>query len=290
MRRLSVVLLGVALAAGAVALAVGPAGATRASSSMRRAGVAVAPPLPTSMAALGDSITEAYDSLGTVALIRPEPQFSWATGYAGVKIVDSQYLRLLAGNPAIRDHEHNDSVVGANVSGLAAQVAVAVKQKVKYVTILIGANDLCTNAISAMTPVGTFAQTFASDLAALFKGLPAGAHVSVYSIPNLFLLWELFNTNKSAEYAWSFGICQSMLSPANTPADRTTVLNREKAFNNALAKACKKYPTCRWDNLAVFNEKLTAGSVSFDYFHPSLRGQAQLAQITWATSWWPSAK
>jgi lysophospholipase L1-like esterase len=170
-------------------------------------------------------------------------------------------------------------------------VAVAVRQRVKYVTILIGANDVCTNAITAMTPVGTFAQTFRSDLATLFKGLPAGAHVSVYSIPNLFRLWQLFNGNRSAEYAWSIGtICQSMLSSANTAAERTTVLNREEAFNSAMATACKKYPACRWDDLAVFNEKFTAASVSVDYFHPSVRGQAQLAQTTWAASWWPTSK
>jgi hypothetical protein len=25
-----------------------------------------------------------------------------------------------------------------------------------------------------------------------------------------------------------------------------------------------------------------------DYFHPSLSGQAALARVTWAASWWPS--
>jgi len=289
-RRLGVVLLGAALVTSAVGLGVGPAGAARDGSAARRVVEAVTPAFPTSMAALGDSITEAYNSLSAFAPFKSEPQYSWSTGYAGPKIVDSQYLRLLAVDPAIRGHAHNDSVVGATVSGLAAQVAEAVKQRVEYVTILIGANDICTRSISSMTPVATFAQTFAGDLAALFKGLPQGSHVSVYSIPNLFELWSLFHTNRSAQYAWSFGICQSMLSPTNTPADRTAVLNRENAFNSALATACAKHPTCRWDRLAVFNSELTSSTLSFDYFHPSVKGQGQLSQITWAASWWPSSR
>jgi hypothetical protein len=44
---------------------------------------------------------------------------------------------------------------------------------------------------------------------------------------------------------------------------------------------------CRFDNLAVFNTQFTRDQVSkLDYFHPSLSGQAALASITWASSWW----
>lgn len=39
-------------------------------------------PYPTSMAALGDSITQAFDSLGYGGILQAEPQYSWATGSA----------------------------------------------------------------------------------------------------------------------------------------------------------------------------------------------------------------
>jgi lysophospholipase L1-like esterase len=293
MRRLGVPALVVVLLTGVVALAAGPAGAGRIASPTRvRAG---APPkFPASMAALGDSITQAYDSLGPAGFLMSEPQLSWSTGYAGAKQVNSQYLRLLAVDPKIKGHEHNDSAVGAPVSGLESQVKKAIAQKAQYVTILIGANDVCTHTISGMTSVATFTKTFTSDLASLMKGLPKGAHVYVASIPNLLHLWTILHNNPSAENAWAFDggkLCRSMLLASNTPADRQKVLNREKAFNSALAAACKKYAACRWDKLAVFNFKFTPGDVNtLDYYHPSVTGQNRLAAITWASSWWPKSK
>ena len=216
---------------------------------------------------------------------------SWATGTAGAKAVNSQYLRLLAVDPKIKGNEFNDSVVGAKVSGIAAQVSQAIKQKAQYVAILIGANDVCAKSVSAMTSVSTFTKTFTTDLSKLMSGLPKGAHVAVYSIPNLYRLWSLFHANPSAEFAWGFLSCQSMLSSTGTAAERAKALAREKAFNSALGTACKKYSNCRWDNLAVFDFKFTASDVnSLDYFHPSVAGQKQLATITWSKSWWPASK
>jgi len=292
MRRLGVVSVLVALTAGVLALAPGPAGAARVGpSAARLLTLGRVPALPASIAALGDSITQAFDALGLAGGFTPhsEPVYSWATGTAGVKSVDSQYLRLLAVDSKTKSY--NDSVSGAKVGDLAGQVTQAVKQKAQYVVILIGANDACTSTIAGMTPVATFTKTFTTDLATLEKGLPKGAHISLYSIPNLFQLWTLFHKNATAESRWSLGICQSMLSTKNTAADRTKVLDREEAFNSALAAACKKYSNCRWDNLAVFNDKFTASDVNnLDYFHPSVVGQNHLAAVTWPTSWWPADK
>ncbi len=248
-------------------------------------------PYPTSMAALGDSITQAFDSLGYGGILQAEPQYSWATGSASARLVDSQYLRLLAVDPKMRGHEHNYSVTGAKVSGLGTQVAQAVRQRVGYVVILMGANDVCTRTISGMTPVATFARVFSSDLATLVKGLPKGAHVFVSSIPNLFQLWSIFHTDRTAQGRWALGICQSMLAASNTTADRALVLKREEAFNSVLGSTCHRYAVCRWDNLAVFHNNFTRAELNpLDYFHPNLLGQNRLAAITWTHSWWPFSK
>ena len=54
-----------------------------------------------------------------------------------------------------------------------------------------------------------------------------------------------------------------------------------------LAQECAAYATCRFDRNAVYNHPFSRSQVSkLDYFHPSLSGQAALASITWATSWW----
>lgn len=148
--------------------------AAGASGSVPRAtGVRTTPvALPASMAALGDSITQAYDATPTKHLLVDQPQLSWSTGYAGAKVVNSQYERLLsAGDSALKTkgHSANYSVTGAKMSALSGQAAQAVRMKASYVTILMGANDACTSTIDGMTPVATFKTEFTSSLTELQK-------------------------------------------------------------------------------------------------------------------------
>jgi lysophospholipase L1-like esterase len=246
---------------------------------------ASSPPLPGSMAAIGDSISQAADAC---CWYGNHPANSWSTGYASWDPVASHYERILAVKPAIYGHNYNDSVAGAKMSDAPAQAAKAVQQQAKYVTILMGANDLCTSSTATMTPVATFASEFRQTLATLETGLPSTAHIFVASIPNLFRLWQIYHNNSLAEFIWSTAhICQSLLSTSDTDADRQAVVNRETAFNQVLAQQCAQFANCRFDGYAVFNYSFGTGDVSkLDYFHPSLSGQAALANVTWGASWW----
>jgi hypothetical protein len=116
-------------------------------------------------------------------------------------------------------------------------------------------------------------------------------YVLVSSIPNLYQLWQVLHGNALARWAWAnFHICQSMLGATRTEAERQLVVDRERAFNQILAEVCAQYSRCRWDNKAVYNYQFSASQVStLDFFHPSLSGQAALARVTWAASWWPSS-
>jgi hypothetical protein len=185
-----------------------------------------APPLPSSMAAIGDSITRAYD----------------VCCYA------------------------------------------------RYVTILLGANDLCTSSPSTMTSPDSFRDSFRQAMTALL-GQNQDRYVFVSSIPNIYQLWQVLHTNSTARWVWAnFHICQSMLGATRTEAERQLVVSREAAFNQILFEECAKYSRCRWDNWAVYNFQFSASQVStLDFFHPSLSGQAALARVTWAKSWWASS-
>src|SRR5215207_549966 len=104
-------------------------------------------PVPKSMAALGDSMTRGFNACG---FFFDCTSHSWSTGtYQPVR---SHYLRLLALSPAISGHNYNDARSGARMADLNGQAAMAVSQKVDYVTILMGANDACTSSVSTMTP------------------------------------------------------------------------------------------------------------------------------------------
>lgn len=242
--------------------------------------------LPDKMAAAGDSITRAFDVNWSNAL-RDAPRYSWSTGYDTA--VASHYRRLLAVQPAINGRAYNDAVTGAKSGDLARQLTSAATQQADYVTVEIGANDVCTSTAGSMTPVTTFESNVRSGLAAYTAGKPDGK-VLLASIPNVYQLWSLFRYDVTARSTWeSFGICQSMLDIWASSTTRQTVLNREKAFNDVLARVCAEFVQCEWDGYAVFNYAFTRGDVStVDYFHPSVTGQNRLAAITCAAGYWPT--
>jgi lysophospholipase L1-like esterase len=248
---------------------------------------ASSPPLPNSIAAIGDSISQAYDVCCSYG---DHPANSWTTGYSSTDGVSSHYERILAANSAISGHYFDDAVSGAKAADTATQASSAVSQAAQYVTILIGANDVCTSTIAGMTPTATFQSQFQSTMSTLESGLPAGAHIFVSSIPNVYQLWQVLHTNSSAEFVWSAAqICQSMLNRNNTETQRQQVLSQEEADNTVLQQVCQQYANCLWDNLATFNTAFTASEVStLDYFHPNLSGQAALASESWAASYWPT--
>lgn len=259
-------------AAAAAALVAGTlAGATAAQA---------AEPPPPSIASLGDSITQAFDACG----YRTCPAYSWSTGSASS--VRSHATRLRAAG-ATTLAVTNNSAVGAKAANLPAQAQLAVTQKAQYVTVLIGANDACTSTVAGMTPVSAFEASVLAALTTVNQGTPS-AKIFVASIPNLKRMWELSKSKAGARLVWAAGrICQSMLvRPTSTlSADvirRDQVQARVNEFNAALARVCASVANCTFDRNAVADFAFTSSHIStLDYFHPSISGQAKLAEITW---------
>jgi lysophospholipase L1-like esterase len=248
---------------------------------------AASPALPNSMAALGDSITRAYDVCCSYS---DHPGQSWSTGGAWYDGISSHYERIKRQNSAIAGHAYNNAVTGAKMAAAQAQASAAVTQHAAYVTVLLGANDLCTSSPSTMTSTDTFNTQFSQAMATLRQQLPQ-ARVFVSSIPDIYQLWKVLHTNRVARIVWATAhICPAMLGAARTEAERQRVVAREVAFNQILADTCEQYgANCRWDGGATYNYKFSASQVSvLDFFHPDLDGQAALARVTWTASWWPT--
>ena len=239
---------------------------------------------PSSMASTGDSITRAFNACGGYVDCSTA---SWSTGTDTA--VPSHYQRILAKNSAIRGKNYNDSKSGAKMTSLGAQMSTAVTQKVQYVTVEMGSNDICTSTESEMTSISTYRSQLDTALATLKNGLP-NTKVLIASIPSVYRLWEIGYTTGDALTAWnSFGICQSMLKDPTSFAQadvdrRDRVRQRNIDFNTQLAEACTLYgPNCKFDGNAVFNYPFVLGQVSgWDYFHPNKAGQKVLADVTWA--------
>ncbi|MET8575063.1 SGNH/GDSL hydrolase family protein [Streptomyces sp. NPDC005012] len=235
---------------------------------------------PDSVAAVGDSITTGFDSC---QVLSDCPGVSWSTG-------DSPEVRSLAsrllGRARAASHSWNFAETGARMSDLGAQMRQAAERRPGLVTVLVGANDACRGSVRSMTPVETFRDQFASALRTLRERSPK-SQVYVASIPDLKRLWEVGQETPMGREVWKLGICPTMLGEAEAmdrKADerRGKVRDRVEEYNEALAEVCARDERCRTDGGAVYAYRFGARQLSrWDLFHPSVDGQARLADIAY---------
>ncbi|MEV4947437.1 SGNH/GDSL hydrolase family protein [Streptomyces sp. NPDC053755] len=233
---------------------------------------------PASLAAVGDSITRAFDACTVLADC---PEASWATGTDAA--VNSLALRLLGPERAAR-HSWNLARTGARMAELPGQMERAAASAPELVTVMMGANDACRDRTELMTPVEEFRTSFASALTTLRAGAPK-AQVYVSSVPDLRRLWSTGRVSPMGREVWKLGICASMLADpldASPAAERRRALVRDRvvAYNTVLKEVCARDARCRYDGGAVFDFRFGGAQLSpWDWFHPSRDGQARLAEI-----------
>ena len=235
---------------------------------------------PRSIAAVGDSITRGFDAC---TVLSDCPEVSWATGTSSD--VDSLAVRLL-GRTQAAERSWNYAMTGARMADLPGQMAQAATRRPQLVTVMAGANDACRASTSAMTSVESFRADFEDALSTLRGSLPK-TQVYVASVPNLKRLWSEGRTNPLGKQVWKLGICPSMLSDADAldsaaTLRRNTVQKRVEAYNTVLREVCAKDRRCRFDDGAVYDYRFGTEQLSrWDWFHPSVNGQARLAEIAY---------
>ncbi|MBD0417693.1 SGNH/GDSL hydrolase family protein [Streptomyces sp. TRM S81-3] len=234
---------------------------------------------PGSVAAVGDSITRGFDAC---TVLSDCPEVSWATGTRAD--VNSLAVRLL-GKQAVR-RSWNHAVTGARMADLAGQMTRAAAHRPQLVAVMVGANDACRSTTSAMTSVADFRTQFETAMRTLRAKLPK-AQVYVASIPDLKRLWSEGRTNPLGKQVWKLGICPSMLGDADAldaaaTLRRNTVEQRVEDYNEVLRAVCAKDRRCRTDGGAVHAYRFGTEQLShWDWFHPSVNGQARLAEIAY---------
>lgn len=232
---------------------------------------------PSSMAALGDSITQgvnvARDKVGE------NPGNSWAVGDDATDPVTSHYERLVALNPALSGHAADYAVSGARIRDFPRQAQQAVALKAEYVTVMFGANDVC--GAGNATSVDTFRAQFRAG-ADVLRGLPERAHVLVVSVPDVVGLYDRYHSVRVVHDAWqALRVCRNVLSDAVNETQREELRARIDAFNGVLANESVAYGFW-WDGGAAHDGRIVEADVGpVDFFHPSLQGQARLADATW---------
>jgi lysophospholipase L1-like esterase len=240
-------------------------------------GASSAAATPSSIAALGDSITRAFNA-GRIPF-RDGPSYSWATGMQ----IASPARRL-----RVR-FTYNDAKDGARMRDLPGQAMRAAAQHADHVLILMGANDVCHGGVAAMTSIARFRSDFEAALQILTTRLP-DARIQVLTIPDLYRLWQIESGRFLARTAWRFlHPCEALLArpQSGAPEDvqrRSLVRNRMIGFNRVLGEVCADYVQCTFDGGAVFRTRFDRGDISsHDFFHPSRDGQERLAEVAWRT-------
>jgi lysophospholipase L1-like esterase len=263
--------IGLALVAALVVALLAPAAGSAAS-------------YPRTIVSTGDSITRAYNT-GFIPYT-DNTAASWATGSDTRVLSHRQRLQALA--PSGKVTAFNDARSGAKMADLNGQMSAAVSQGAQYVTVLMGANDVCTSSEGSMTTVANFLAQFTTAMNTVTTGAP-NAVVYVVSIPNIFHLWEVYKDSFVARTVWdTFDVCQSMLANPGSTAQadrdrRARVSQRNAEFNAVLESVCAAYRQCHFDGYAVFETSFARSDVTTrDYFHPSISGQAKLAAVSWA--------
>ncbi|MDT0443750.1 SGNH/GDSL hydrolase family protein [Streptomyces johnsoniae] len=237
---------------------------------------------PESLAAIGDSITRAFDAC---SLLSDCPEVSWATGTdSGMASLAQQ---LLGDEASVAERSWNLAESGAQAADLPAQAREAVAHEPALVTVMIGGNDACAPDVESMTPVADFRAYF-TETVDIIRGQLPQSQVYVSSVPDLMQLWSEGSDSMLARSVWQMAnICPSMLGDAGDDSAaaeerREAVRTRVQEYNEVLAEVCDADVLCRYDGGAVFDFDFTSHHLSdWDWFHPSREGQSTLAALAY---------
>jgi lysophospholipase L1-like esterase len=262
----------------AIVAALDAAGSSNAVVPVRIAAPIVGP--PASIAALGDSFNTGFDA-GTRR--GDSPALSWSTGDDSK--VESVYLRLLAVNPAARNHRYLEAKDGSKIGDLARQMSLAADHHAQLITVQSGGNDICSakDPDHATSPT-VFRAEFQSAIDVLRTRLPNA---------------RLLLTSITDEGRWNDGSVQipgnvKKLSDGTVcdpkvdqngkqdPSRRAEIQSLEMRDDAILKQVCATDAHCRWDGGAFFRLAYTTADIStLDAFHPSVAGLNLFSSTAW---------
>jgi lysophospholipase L1-like esterase len=174
-----------------------------------------------------------------------------------------------------------------------------------YVTILIGANDVCAATADEMVTPDIYEQNVRDVVNLIHKENP-NSKVLISALPDI---ESLRRTAKDAKLVgWGrFAKCENLWSRAqlcNTltliedPFERARVGLRIKEFNAILRKLKtvvdlgedEELSLARNPNVQVaekiYDTPFTSDLLSVDCFHPNFDGQNLISELNWKSSWW----
>ncbi|MEZ4743461.1 MAG: GDSL-type esterase/lipase family protein [Bdellovibrionota bacterium] len=235
-------------------------------------------PRPLVVGSIGDSISRATNS----TVFGEVPFSSWATG--GDTRVFSQAARLQEETGSLV-FTYNYARSGAQMRHLRKQAQKLLKRKPDYVTILIGANDLCSWKQNNTTQLQAFESELRGTLDDLTTSSPK-VKIILSAIPDMLRMYEL-GKQKGCSMMWKvFRFCSPLLGKDRTEMQRLQFYDRWIDANNSLASIADEYPNNVFFAESIKDYEFSKDDIAVrDCFHPSIKGQRALSEQIWNAGW-----
>ncbi len=227
------------------------------------------------LGAVGDSLTAAFNAQH----LGDNREHSWSTGNSEIVLSHKRRLELEIGRPVVAD---NEAISGAVASGLDRQITRLLASEPDFVTMVIGANDVCGWADEHHEQLAQFEYDVRMGLRKLVTARPS-AHIILGPIPDIYNLWEVAVNQPSCQLKWNIiGMCRPLLDGSRTQAQREEFRLRWGDANEALARIAADFPENVHFDPTVAQTQFDWSHVSpIDCFHPSIAGQNVMAEKTW---------
>lgn len=285
------------------------------------------PFVPSNLFNIGNSIGEGVAALNDIGAIHHGTV--WSTGYNPSDDVFSLNERFEDVNPedfyennSTWDDIFNHAVEGDEMADFVTQANEVVVSAgatpsgaAGMITVLLGNNDVCTEAVGTMTDPAIFEAQYRAGLNVLAASdVAKNAYVHVSGIPDIYWLWIAKRSNFWCRVlAWPFVPCKELLqNPENDcgaggseldpdnihPDDGENCIRRKNFhaairddYNRILRDVLEEYrdsgmlPNAYY--IDIFDIQFDAGQVNNgDCFHPSEEGHQTLAREHWCRSIW----
>jgi lysophospholipase L1-like esterase len=259
------------------------------------------PPLPALLAAIGDSYSQAYSVSPQYRY--DDPQFSWVVGTAKDDGVLSllERFQALGASPVVVDAATSGRKM-IDAPRQANLVVAAAKKlgpgKTAYVTFELGTNDLCDDP---KTAAASFDAQLRTAVGILRAGLPPGSRILMLPVPDFPHFHAMTQADPATKAALLLPVNSNRCPPylgaygPSTTADSNSYLAK---YDASLEKVCGEIDAaegvtgtlyCTYNAALLADSDFTARDLStYDYFHPSLTGQAKMAEAAWRADAWAS--
>jgi lysophospholipase L1-like esterase len=231
-------------------------------------------------------------------------RMSWATGWRGERPVMShatrlRYLHALEGTPF---EVYNASLSGAESDDVRLEQMQELNSWSRktiraefpdYVTLLVGANDVCADRPEDMRTTNHFYSNLETVVETVLARSP-DTKILVSKLPNI---ENLRTVAKNASTI--MGTCDNLwkmiqmcptLTTLSDPTARKQVAERVMEFNKAVEHLAQRASERHGDRVRVAHDiydiPFTPRDLALDCFHPSDVGQNRLAEETWKHTWW----